>query len=168
LTGKPGTGKTTLIRKAIEASHIPAGGFFTREIIEDNHRAGFEICSLYGGDAILAHVNVKSHVHLGKYNVDMSTLNRIGVKAIVQAIESSPLIIIDEIGKMELVSDQFKNAVLAALDSPKPVLGTITLWHSSFTQAIRRSPEVEMLHVTQTNRDSILTEVITWLSSLKL
>ena len=101
ITGLPGTGKTTLLRKVAEAlKPFHPAGFFTSEIREANGRKGFELRSLGGEKGLLAHVDIKSPFRVGKYNVDVQ-----GFEAFLGTIPflgpSVGLIIIDEIGKME-------------------------------------------------------------------
>ena len=98
LTGKPGTGKTTLIKKAIAGMDNRAGGFFTEEIREHGIRQGFRIVTLDGQDAVLAYINLKSPYRVGKYGVDRDNLEKIGVSAIERAVEYCDLVVIDEIG----------------------------------------------------------------------
>ncbi|GAI18329.1 unnamed protein product, partial [marine sediment metagenome] len=85
LTGKPGTGKTALIKEAIVKTRIRAGGFYTEEIRSGGIRQGFRIITLDGQDGILAHINIPSPYQVSKYRVDINSLNEVGVSAIHQA-----------------------------------------------------------------------------------
>ena len=127
LTGKPGVGKTTLIREALSQAKKTPGGFYTREIRSQALRQGFEIVTLDGLTAVLAHVSFESPYRVSKYGVNVDNLNSVGVAAIRRAIKECDLIVIDEIGKMELLSLDFREAVLEALGSSRKVLGTIML-----------------------------------------
>jgi nucleoside-triphosphatase len=163
LTGLPGTGKTTIIRKAISQSHLRAGGFYTEEIRVAGKRQGFNIVTLDGQHAVLAHVDSPGPNRVSKYGVDIMQLDTVGVAALYRAIDGDDVVVIDEIGKMELFSLQFRKAVQAALDSEKKVLGTIMSAPSSFTDDIKRHPVVEILNVTRENRNQVLNEVLEWL-----
>jgi len=163
LTGKPGTGKTVLIKEAIARTEVKAGGFYTEEIRGGGVRQGFKIITLDGQDAILAHVNISSPYQVSKYKVDAESLNRVGVSALRRALRDSDLVVIDEIGKMELVSPQFKEAVLQAIGSGKKVIGTIMLGPNPFADEIKRRPEVKLLSVTRANHDGTLSEILDWL-----
>ena len=167
LTGKPGIGKTTLIKRILDECTLRAGGFYTQEIRENNTRLGFKIIALSGQMGILAHVDSKSRHAVGKYRVNLADIETVAVKSIFEAFEQNELIVIDEIGKMELFSDKFKKAVLMALDSQKPVLGTITLAPSSFTNKIRESREVEIFWVTRNNRELIFKRILSELQSIR-
>ena len=86
LTGRPGVGKTTLIKKEIAAVGDRAGGFYTQEIRERGNRLGFEIITLEGQRALLAHMDCASPYRMGKYGVDIQSLNRVGVVAQRKAV----------------------------------------------------------------------------------
>jgi nucleoside-triphosphatase len=163
LTGKPGTGKTALIKEALVRTKVKRGGFYTEEIRTGGIRQGFRIITLDGQETILAHVNISSPYQVSKYGVDTDSLNRVGVSALHQALKESDLIVIDEIGKMELLSPQFKEAVTQAINSGKKVLGTIMLNPHPFADEIKRHPEVETLLITRDNRNKAMNKVLNWL-----
>jgi nucleoside-triphosphatase len=165
LTGSPGTGKTTVIRQAIAGSEAKAGGFYTEEIRSGGTRQGFRIITLDGQDAVLAHINSHSRYRVSKYGVDVQNLDNVGVAAINQAIEISDLIVIDEIGKMELFSPHFREAVLKAIDSGKKVLGTIMLNPNPFADNIKHHSEVKVIQLTRANHDEVLGEILDWIKS---
>jgi nucleoside-triphosphatase len=163
LTGKPGTGKTALIREAISRTRIRAGGFYTEEIRTGGVRQGFRIVTLDGQQAILAHVNISSPYQVSKYKVDINSLDKVGVPAIHQALKEYDVTIIDEIGKMELLSLQFKEVVRQAIDSGKKVLGTIMLGPHPFADEVKNHPQVELLLVSRDNHNQALREILRWL-----
>ena len=163
LTGKPGTGKTALIKEALARTKAKGGGFYTEEIRIGGIRQGFRIVTLDGQEAILAHVNLSSPYQVSKYRVDTDSLNRVGVSALRQSLKETDLIVVDEIGKMELLSPQFKEAVMQAINSGQKVLGTIMLNPHPFADEIKRHPEVEVLLVTRDNRTEVMRKVLNWL-----
>jgi nucleoside-triphosphatase len=163
LTGMPGTGKTSIIRQAITQSNCGAGGFYTQEIRSMGIREGFRIVTLDGKEGILAHIAIDSPLRVGKYGVDISVLDSIGVEAIYNAVKQSNLVVIDEIGKMELFSPRFITAVQEALASPKKVLGTITLKPHPLADAIRLSKSIRVAELTRNNQKYVLAEILTWL-----
>ena len=164
LTGGPGVGKTTIIKQALDKSQATAGGFFTEEIRAGGVRQGFRIITLDGQSAILAHVDIKSPNRVSKYGVDVQGLDRVGVAAVNKAIRECDLVVIDEIGKMELFSPAFKQAVLEAIDSNKRVLGTIMLPSHPWADEIKRHPNVASITVTRMNHRQVLEHVLQWLA----
>ena len=163
LTGKPSTGKTTIIKEAIARTGIKAGGFYTEEIRSSGMRQGFKIVTLNGEEAPLAHIKIHSPYQVSKYKVDIDSLDKVGVAALQQALEESNLIVVDEIGKMELWSPRFKEILLRSLGSGKRVLGTIMLNTHPFADEIKARQEVKTLLVTTANRNEVLKEVLSWL-----
>ena len=164
MTGQPGTGKTAIIKEVLARIKVKGGGFYTEEIRAGGIRQGFRIVTLDGQEATLAHVDISSPYQVSKYKVDMDALNRVGVSALRQALKESDLIVIDEIGKMELLSPRFREAVTQAINSGKKVLGTIMLNPHPFTDEIKRHTEVEVLVVTRDNHSEVMKKVLSLLS----
>lgn len=165
LTGGPGVGKTTIIKQALDGVSGRVGGFFTEEIRTGGVRQGFRIVTLDGQSAILSHIDIKSPYRVSKYGVDIDGLDRVGVAAVRDAIRECDLVVIDEIGKMELFSTLFREAVLEALDSGKRVLGTILLGPHPWADEIKRHPNVALIPLTRENRRQVLEQVLQWLES---
>ena len=165
LTGRPGTGKTSLIRQAVAGIRDKAGGFYTEEIRSGGVRQGFRLVTLAGEEAILAHVDIRSPYHIGKYGVDVASLDKVGISALNQAAKERRLVVVDEIGKMELFSGNFREAVWRVINSDKKVLGTIMLKANLWADAIKRQPQVNLVEVTRTNHQQVLEELLLWLEA---
>ncbi len=161
LEGKPRVGKTTLLLKVSRRiSHYGLGGFYTEEIRKKNRRVGFRISTFSGQTGILAHVDYTTGPRVGKYRVNIPTLERIGVRELERALQDARIILIDEIGKMELFSDKFKEILLRCLDSSTPILATIMLRSNPFADTIKKRPDVELIQVTLKNRDRLPDKLI--------
>jgi len=165
LTGQPGTGKTSLIKQAIAELKGKAGGFYTEEIRSQGVRQGFRLVTLDGRTAVMAHLYFHSPYRVSKYGVDVDSLDKVGVSAINQAIQECDLVVIDEIGKMELFSAKFREAVLHILKSEKRLLATIMLSPHPCADAIKRQPQVNLVTVTRTNHQQVLEELQDWLNA---
>ena len=165
LTGKPGTGKTTLIKEVLAEFQGKAGGFYTEEIRGQGRRLGFKLITLDGQEAILAHTDFTKQYHVSKYGVDIQSLDRVGVSALQQAVNHSEVIVIDEIGKMELLSANFREAISRAVGSGKQVLGTIMLSANPWADEIKQQPSVKLVMVTRGNHLQVLSELRHWLIS---
>jgi len=163
LTGRPGTGKTSLIKQAIAGVRGEVGGFYTEEIRSGGAREGFRLVSLDGQEAILAHIDTPSPYRVSKYGVDIDSLDRVGVAALNQAAKECNLVIVDEIGKMELFSANFREAVWQIINSGKKVLGTIMFQANPWADAIKRQPQVNLVEVTRANYQRVLAELLVWL-----
>lgn len=161
----PGTGKTTVIMRATEALKargIKAGGMTTEEQREGESRVGFLIQDVFTGkQGWLAHVNQPNGPRIGKYRVNLGNLEDIGAKAIRNAIRTADIIVIDEIGPMELHSQAFRQAVQEAMSAGKPVIATV---HSkttdAFVKAIKTRTDTELIEVTVQNRANLHNLII--------
>lgn len=165
LTGRPGTGKTSLIRQVLAGIKGKTGGFYTEEIRSRGIRQGFRLVTLDGQTALLAHVDIHSPYRVSKYSVDIDSLDRVGVSALHQAAKECDLIVIDEIGKMELFSDNFRETVLEIISSGQRVLGTIMLNPNPWTDMIKSQPRVKLITVTRDNHQRVLEELHHWLET---
>ena len=160
LTGRPRVGKTTIIKDVVRKLPGQAGGFYTEEMRERGRRQGFKIVTLEGREGVLAHVSIKGRMRVSKYGVNLADLEEIGVAAIREAIADKDYVVIDEIGKMELLSQAFRDAVWEAIHSDKAVLGTITLSSHPWADRVKALPQVTIIEVTQSNRARIAQQVL--------
>jgi nucleoside-triphosphatase THEP1 len=164
LTGLPRIGKTTIIKAVISKLSDKCAGFYTEEIKEQEERVGFQLITLGNNSCTLAHRDISGHTHVGKYGVDLECVEGVGVAAIKKGIKTGKIVIIDEIGKMEILSRAFRLAVLDALDSKSPVMGTMLSKRHPFCDRIRARKDVEVLEVTEKNRDKLVDIIVGKLS----
>jgi len=164
LTGVPGVGKTeTLLKivKRLEEKGITVGGMVTEPIIENNERAGFKILDWKTKkEGILAHKNFDSEIDVSGYKVNLKDLEEIGVPAILDAIENCDLIVIDEVGKMEISSQKFVDAMRKLLDCDKCILMTLhKKSRNPLLQEIRRRDDVRIIEVTRIGKTVLYSQV---------
>ena len=159
ICGPPGVGKTTLIKKILKKINLRAGGFYTEEIRGRSNRVGFKIISLDNQEGILAHINIKDSQRVGRYGVNINDLENIGARSLEQALKNDDLIIIDEIGKMEVFSEEFKEKVLDCLSSKKIVLAAISMVGDKFISNIKRRDDIILFKVTKENRDKLIKTI---------
>lgn len=161
LTGRPGSGKSSLIKKLAEGRRV--GGITTPEIRKRGLRWGFEIVDLRSGKrGVLASVEEKEGPQVSKYRANLENLNEIGVSAIENAIDDPyvELIVIDEIGKMEFFSEEFRKVVKGALNSDKPVLAAISLYDfDPFIKEIKARSDAKLFVLERGNFDKVLSEI---------
>lgn len=157
LEGRPGAGKSTIARRLadrLSQDGIPVTGFITEEIRESGRRLGFSLERFGGERGVLAHVDLPGPPRVGRYGVDLAAFERVAIPALEQAGKDE-VAIIDELGKMELASDAFREAVAALLDRPVPVVATVQSASHAFTDALKRRRDVETMRVTTANRDEL-------------
>ena len=165
LSGRPGVGKTTLIQKCVATLPGRCGGFYTREIRNKGRRLGFEIVTMNGHRAPLARAGAAGLPCVGKYGVYVENVDRVAVPAIGRAVADADYVLIDEIGKMELLSNAFRAAVLSAVSSSKPVLGTVMHGRHPWADALKALPQVVVVVVTVENRERLLERITRLLRS---
>ena len=160
ITGLPGVGKTTLVRKLVERldSFHPVG-FYTEEIREGGMRKGFELTRLDGRKEILSHVEGRSPYRVGKYKVDVKGFEDF-LSTLSFSNPSTRLIVIDKIGKMECYSDKFKSLLKEFLDSEKWVIATLAFRGGGFIEEIKRRKDIKLFEINQSNRDTMLPEIV--------
>jgi nucleoside-triphosphatase len=137
------------------------GGMISREVRESGIRIGFEILDLNSSKrGWLAHVNQAIGPQVGKYRVNVTDLNNIGVEAIIYAVENCDVVAIDEVGPMELFSEKFRDAVRRALESPKLVMAVVH-WKAQdrLINDAKNMEDTEIITVTSENREH-LSEIL--------
>lgn len=138
----------------------------SREIRQRGVRVGFSLEDVLTHESgILAHVDQKDGPRIGKYRVNLNDIERVGATAIIRAAQDSDLVIVDEIGPMELHSMPFIHAVRIALASPKHFVGTIhkRATHSLVTE-IKSNSAYGIIEVTQENRTRLPVTIAEQLS----
>lgn len=162
LTGPPGVGKTTVVRRvAAELDAARIRGFTTAEIRVGGQRIGFRLETFDGRSIVLAHVDIDSPHRVGRYGVDIAAFEQL-VDSVLGR-EGVAVYLIDEIGKMECLSQRFVSVATAILDSGAPVIATIAARGSGFIQRVKDRADAELRQVTRANRDTLPARVLAWL-----
>jgi nucleoside-triphosphatase THEP1 len=159
ITGYPQSGKTTLVMKFLKQTTLDCVGFYTEEIRnKQGIREGFKVVGISTGqEGILAHVNVKSEYRVGKYGVNLVDFEKVALK---EMEKEADLVIIDEIGKMELFSKLFKTQLLKCLERGN-VLATITKkGGGEFVMQLKHRTDIEFLEITKNNRNLIIKTLV--------
>ena len=168
LTGLPGCGKTTAIMQVISnLSHTKAAGFYTQEIRENNTRKGFSWTRLDGATGIIAHIDIKSPFKVGKYKVDVGGFEKSVVPVLDIERSNAELFIIDEIGKMECMSERFVAAVHRLFASDRSVLATVAQKGTGLISEVKNFPGTKLFNLTAKSRDKTIAEISQILSFLK-
>ena len=167
ITGRPGVGKTSAIRKiAGSRSDLHLCGFYTEEIREAGERRGFRLVTLDGQERVMAHVAFRGPHRVGKYGVDVALVDEVA-DSVLAASPAADLYLVDEIGKMECLSSRFVGAMRALLDSTRPVLATVAQRGGGFIAEVKHREDVLLWEVTLGNRDEMPDRLLAWLRSTR-
>jgi len=160
VTGPPGCGKTTLVRRVANGlPGVPIAGFLTTEIRDGGERAGFSLVSCDGRHGTLSHIRFPGPPRVGRYGVDLPAFEAF-LEGIPFAAPGTRLVLIDEIGKMECFSLRFRQLVTRCMDGPIPFLATIALRGDRFIEELKKRPDAELVIVTRENRDRLPGELV--------
>ena len=158
LEGRPGSGKTTVAWRLLEilrADGVAVRGFVTREIRERGMRVGFSFETADGTTGTLAHVDFSGPPRVGKYGVDLEEFERV-VVPVVSPAGAGEVVLMDELGKMELASKSFRDAALSVFeDDAVVVVATVHSFRHPVTDALKRRHDIDLIAVTRRNRDEL-------------
>lgn len=159
LAGRPGSGKTTVARELVRilrARGVPVSGFTTEEIREGSRRLGFQVESVSGGRAVLAHIELSGPPRVGKYGVDLGSFERVALPSIAAP---TGVVVIDELGKMELASREFRRAIAALFEMDLTIVATVHAFAHPVTDALKQRRGVKVIRISPQNRESLPAEL---------
>ncbi len=171
ITGLPRSGKSAVMQKVIEmlvgerTDEIRArgenptavriiAGMRTEPLIEDGERKGYRCIDIVSGEeAIMAHKDIDTRTRVFGFGIDKETMNTVAIPAIRTAMDEAEVIVIDEIGKFSVESEEFVAIVREALELDKPTVMTLAKKsRHPLLQDIRRRDDARILEVTPVNR----------------
>ncbi len=157
ITGLPGSGKTTLVERLISHTNVSAYGFVTKEIRENGRRVGFDLIGLSGEKCTIAHIDFVSPCKVGKYGVDVSSIDIAVEKELIAG--HGDIVFVDEIGKMELYSAKFRDAVTSIWNSERFMVATIMSARNTFCDRLKSDRATIIYELKPDNRESIYSVI---------
>jgi nucleoside-triphosphatase len=162
LTGRPGVGKTTVLRRLAESLRgWRLAGFYTEELRVAGRRVGFRAVTFDGAARTMAHVEHRGP-RVGAYGVDLAVVDSLADGT----LQPAPVIdayLVDEIGKMECLSARFVARMRALLDAGRPVVATLAERGAGFVAEVKARRDVEIWTVTPSTRDALPDRARDWL-----
>jgi len=165
LEGRPGIGKTTVTRRLLQLlreAGVPVGGFTTGELRTGGHREGFVVEAVSGAREVLAHVDLPGPPRVGRYGVDLAAFERVALPAL-GAAGPGGVVVVDELGRMELASAAFCETVVELLGRDVAVVATVHHGRHQLTDALKRRPDIRVVRVTDATRDGLPEQLRDWL-----
>ena len=167
IVGRPGTGKTTLIKHVAAALRgKPIDGFVTEEVREGDERLGFWLSSLDGRQVLLAHRRLQEGSRVGPYRVNVDVLEQVAIPVLERGIDHALVVFLDELGRMELTSPRFEQLVRHAFERGPSIVATVGIQPLPFVESLKRRRDVELIPLSTANRGAIEEELIARLSAL--
>jgi len=162
ITGKPGIGKTTVIKKVAGKLGENAVGFYTEELRnEKGKREGFKVVTLDGKEGVLASKKMHSSYRVGSYGVNIKEFENLVVPVLEKALHENKVVIIDEIGKMELFSKKFVSVVEKLFSSDKNIIATVPVKNvHPVVKWIKERPDTVLIQVDYKNRDELPEKIV--------
>jgi nucleoside-triphosphatase len=156
ITGNPGSGKSTLIKRILDhISGKKVAGIITPEIKEGGKRQGFKIIDLASGkEEILASLNIERGPGVSRYRVNVHGVDLV-LEEFLRSYRDSEYVVIDEIGMMEFYSNKFKDTVEMVLDSDKMMIATLSKRFVGEYQG-----KGDIYHLTRGNFDEIFSRIM--------
>lgn len=166
LTGRPGSGKSTVLMKTLEmlkGKELKVGGITTPEMRESGRRIGFKVVDIATDrEGILATTEYRTNIKFGKYFIDVEDFERIAIPALEFALSDCDVIAVDEIGKMEFYSKKFSEILKKILDSDKILIAVV---HRAFAKKFAKYGVI--FEVTHENRNKLHEQIIKLLKLCK-
>jgi nucleoside-triphosphatase len=169
LEGRPGIGKSTVARRLVGLLRqvgVPVAGFTTQELRGRGRREGFAVESVAGQRAVLAHVDLPGPPRVSRYGVDLQAFERIALPAL-RPPGAGGVVLVDELGRMELASAAFRDAVTGLLGRDVALVATVQAAPHRFTDALKQRPDVQVVPVTEANRDALPEQLATRLAAAR-
>lgn len=166
LSGPQSIIRTGVVKRTIQllrAKGIELWGFYTDEMVESG-RAGFAVVTLSGVRVPVAHISLSRGPKIGPYRVDVPALDA----AILPEIERRTLSrsghrslgIIDEVGRIQCMSDEFLDRVARLIKSPLPILISFAAEGGPFIDYLHTVAGPHLVEVTRNNQYELPDKIV--------
>lgn len=169
ITGHPQVGKTTLVREVVKRlGDWRIAGFYTTEVLDSGKRTGFAVVPRRGPRKLFAGKgwDVPARLRVGTYGIKIAEFEKVALPELERALASDPtadpidLVVIDEIAKMELLSNRFRDLAVRLLDSPTLVLASVALHGTGIIRRVKGRTDTVVHRITPQNRDAMAGQVV--------
>ena len=152
IDGLPRVGKTTAVQRVLSMVKVRCGGFFCQAVSKAFY-TNFRLVSVQGPNRSLSSQELIRRFDIpGVVGFNLEDLENFGNPSLLHALNTCDVVVIDQLGTLEVSSDKFRAVVDRVLDSSKVVLATLTSSNVPYLEAIRRRPDVDIYPITRSNR----------------
>ncbi|MFX0105622.1 MAG: nucleoside-triphosphatase, partial [Candidatus Hodarchaeota archaeon] len=133
------------------------------EVREHGNRIGFDILDIHSGEkSQLARAgSFKTKYRVGKYNIFIDEFDKYIDNTLNLEGKTVDIIIIDEIGKMELFSKKFQDFINQIFSSKVSIIASIGLkLNNPLKNYLLNLPSVQLLNLNRQNSQIIFKKVI--------
>ena len=164
IVGDRGVGKSTLIRRILQALDRPVFGFETKkEACSHAEQPGKPIYIYEAGQPhVQTEENLAGYCDQQLLEVRTEVFDRFAPK-LHGPFPHGSLILLDELGVMEASSQSFCDAVLSLLDGAAPVIAAVKHKNTPFLERVRSHPNCRCFYITEENRDVLYGEVLSFI-----
>jgi nucleoside-triphosphatase len=99
---------------------------------------------------------------VGKYGVDVQAIH--DAVPLLLPDPDARVYLVDEIGKMECLSERFVAAMRTLIAGRTPIVATIGARGGGFIAEVKRRRECELWEITHANRDHMPARILAWLA----
>lgn len=168
MTAAPGTGKSTAIQKIISLiGKDRCGGVYAGEIAENGERTGFKITTLDGKEGVLSSIYSSSPLRVAEFGVNLEEFESICLPALKDALENKEVLIIDEIGPMQMYSKAYQDMLIQIAESGKTAVGTIYQGPYPWIDEFKKHKNVELIELSLENRDWLPAHIVKTMKEAK-
>ncbi len=165
ITGEPGVGKTTLVKRVVERIGDKSIGFWTEEVRnrKTKRREGFKVVTTEGKEEIFAHKRFTSKHLVGSYGVNLQKFEGVVIPLLEKAKrDRKKILVVDEVGKMELFSRRFREIIGDLVRDPaRDMVITIPIRDvHPLVREIRRLPDAVVVELKKSNREGMEEEIL--------
>lgn len=166
IRGARGVGKSTLIRRLLEAVPAKPGGFLTKKAPPDAD--GVERIHIYpaGQPQLPSEANCVGACQAGHLlDRRKDVFDTLGV-AYLKDTAGRNVLLMDELGFMESEASDFRRAVLNALDGDIPVIAAVKDKAVPFLEQVCAHPDAQVWRITPDSRDALFHDILSLLQDM--
>ena len=161
ICGQRGAGKTTLISRIMSETSLPVHGY--RTVVDSIDNDGVKTICMYpvrSNKRTETKGTVIGHTRNKVIDVNYDTFDYLGV-SLIEKRDENGILIMDEIGFMEIGSDRFCREVIKAFDNCLHIIAAIKAEDHGYKylRMIKEHPYVRVLDLTEDNRQEIYASV---------